>query len=35
VRLTREQAEMAEMMGMTPQEYAKNMLLLQKEGKMN
>jgi hypothetical protein len=35
ITLTREQAEMAEMMGMTPQEYAKNMQLLKREGKMH
>ena len=35
VRLTPEQREMAEMMGMTDQEYARNLLALQKEGKIN
>jgi len=35
VRLTAQQIEMAEMMGMTPQEYAKNLLALQKEGKLH
>ena len=34
VRLTPEQREMAEMMGMTDQEYARNLLALQKEGKI-
>lgn len=34
VRLTAEQREMAQMMGMTDQEYAKNLLALQKEGKI-
>jgi len=34
VRLSREQAETAKMMGMTESEYAKNMLALQKEGKI-
>ena len=34
VRLTREQADTARMLGMTEQEYAKNMLALQKEGKL-
>lgn len=34
VRLTREQAETAKMMGMTEQEYAKNMLALREEGKL-
>lgn len=33
--LTREQAEMAKMMGMTPAEYHKNMMELKKEGKIN
>jgi hypothetical protein len=33
--LTREQADMAKMMGMTPAEYHKNMMDLKKEGKMN
>ncbi len=35
VRLTAQQIEMAELMGMTPQEYAKNLLALQKEGKVH
>lgn len=35
VRLTREQAEMAKMMGMSESDYAKNMLALQKEGKLH
>jgi len=35
VRLTRDQADMAKMMGMTEAEYAKNMLALQKEGKLH
>lgn len=35
VRLSREQAEMAKMMGMTEADYAKNMLALQKEGKLH
>lgn len=34
VRLTREQAEMAQMLGMTGEEYAKHMVALQKEGKI-
>lgn len=34
VRLTREEVEIAEMNGLTPQEYAKNKLLLKKEGRM-
>jgi hypothetical protein len=34
VRLTAEEREMAEMMGMTDQEYAKNKVMLQKEGKL-
>lgn len=33
--LTREQAEMAKMMGMTPAEYHRNMMELKKEGKIN
>jgi hypothetical protein len=33
--LTREQADMAKMTGMTPAEYHKNMMDLKKEGKMN
>ena len=33
--LTREQAEMAKMMGMTPAEYHKSMMELKKEGKIN
>ena len=35
VRLTAQQIEMAELMGMTPQQYAKNLLALQKEGKLH
>jgi hypothetical protein len=35
VRLTREEVDMAEMMGMTPQEYAKHKIALQSEGKMS
>ena len=35
VRLTSEQREMAQMMGMTDQEYAKNLLALEKEGKIS
>jgi hypothetical protein len=35
VRLTAQQVEMAELMGMTTQEYAKNLLALQKEGKIH
>lgn len=34
IRLTREQADTAKMMGMTEQEYAKNMLALREEGKL-
>lgn len=34
VRLTAEMREMAQMMGMTPEEYAKNMVDLRKEGKI-
>jgi len=34
VRLTADMKEMASMMGMTPEEYAKNMLDLKKEGKL-
>ena len=34
VRLTSAQREMAEMMGMKPEEYAKNMVALKKEGKI-
>ncbi len=34
VRLTREQREMADMMGMKPEDYAKNMIALKKEGKI-
>lgn len=34
VRLTRDQVEMAKMMGMTEAEYAKNMVALQREGKI-
>jgi phage I-like protein len=32
--LTREEREMAGMMGMTPEEYAKNKVALKKEGKL-
>ncbi len=35
VRLTAAEIEMAEMSGMTPQEYAKQKITLQKEGKIN
>jgi len=35
VRLTSEMREMASMMGMTPEDYAKNMVALRKEGKLN
>lgn len=35
VRLTSEEREMASMMGMTPEEYGRNKLALQKEGKLN
>lgn len=35
VRLTAQEREMAQMMGMTDSEYAKNKLALQKEGKLN
>jgi hypothetical protein len=35
VRLSSQEREMAQMMGMTDQEYAKNKLQLQKEGKLN
>lgn len=35
IRLTPQQVEMAEMMGMTAKEYAKNLMALKKEGKMN
>jgi hypothetical protein len=35
VSLTSEQREMAQMMGMSDQEYARNLLALQKEGKIN
>ena len=35
VRLTAAEREMASMMGMTDQEYAKNKLALQREGKLN
>lgn len=34
VRLTREQREMADMMGMKPEDYARNMIALKKEGKI-
>lgn len=35
IRLSAEQREMAEMMGMTPEEYARNMRDLKREGRMN
>ena len=35
VRLSAEQREMAQMMGMTPEEYARNMRDLKREGRMN
>ena len=35
VTLTREEREMASMMGMSPEEYGKNKLALKKEGKLN
>jgi hypothetical protein len=35
VRLTSEQREMASMMGMKPEDYAKNMVALKREGKLN
>jgi phage I-like protein len=35
VRLSKDEREMAQMMGMTDQEYAKNKLALVKEGKLN
>lgn len=35
VRLTAAEREMADMMGMKPEEYAKNKIALQKEGKLN
>lgn len=35
IRLTRDQADMAKMMGMSESDYAKNMLALQKEGKLS
>lgn len=35
VRLTPEQREMASMMGQTPEEYAKNMVALKREGRLN
>jgi hypothetical protein len=35
VRLTSQEREMAQMMGMTDQEYARNKLALQREGKLN
>ncbi|SRR5581483_5114338 len=35
VRLTKDEVEIAEMMGLTPAEYAKNKLELQKAGRMN
>jgi len=35
VRLSAEQKEMASMMGMTPEDYAKNMVALKREGKLN
>jgi len=34
VTLTREEREMAGIMGMTPEEYAKNKVALKKEGKL-
>lgn len=35
IRLSSDQKEMASMMGMSPEEYAKNMVALRKEGKLN
>jgi hypothetical protein len=35
VRLSSEEREMAQMMGMTPEEYGKNKLALKREGKLN
>jgi hypothetical protein len=35
VRLSAEQREMASMMNMTPEEYARNMRDLKREGRMN
>ena len=35
VRLTSEEREMADMMKMTPEEYAKNKVALKKEGRLN
>ena len=35
VRLTAEQVEIAKMMGQTPEEYAKQVMLLRQEGKLN
>lgn len=35
IRLTAEQKEMASMMGMSPEDYAKNMVALKREGKLN
>ena len=35
VRLSAEQREMASMMGMSPEDYAKNMVALKREGKLN
>jgi hypothetical protein len=35
VRLTPEQREMASMMGQTPEEYARNMVALKREGRLN
>jgi len=35
VRLSAEMRDMASMMGMTPEDYAKNMVALRKEGKLN
>lgn len=35
VTLSREEVEMAEMMGMTPEEYGRNKLALKREGKLN
>jgi phage I-like protein len=34
VRLTAQEREMAEMMGMKPEDYAKNKMALKKEGKI-
>jgi phage I-like protein len=35
VRLSAAEREMADMMGMKPEDYAKNKMALQKEGKLN